>query len=293
MRYLSITAGLAVLALLVSCAPQVALPPAAAEEKAAAGKGADNGGGWSTVKGQVVYEGPDDNLQPKEVNVNKDQEHCLSKGKLYEQKWVINPKNKGVRWAYVWLTPDPQIRKPDHKKFTPEQIHPSLRTVKDKEVVMDQPCCQFEPHALAMRAGQVLVIKNSAPVSHNSKYDGDPANQPSGNPTIAPGKEVKVEGIGPSWKPMMIECGMHGWMKSWVRSFDHPYFAVTDADGKFEIPNAPAGDFWLVIWHEEGGWRDIDTSAGERANTKYGMKITIKADGTTDLGPLALKPAKN
>ncbi len=290
MRYLSVAAGLVIVGLLISCAPPMALTPAAAEEKAAEAPKAT--GAWGKVTGQVVFEGPADKIQPKEINVNKDEQHCLSKGKLFEQKWVINPKNKGVRWAYVWLAPDPHIRKPELSKFKPEQIHPSLQTIKEKEVVMDQPCCLFEPHALAMREGQVLVIKNSAPVPHNSKYDGDPETQPSGNPTIPAGAQVKIESIGASWKPMTIGCGIHGWMNAWVRSFDHPYFAVTDADGKFEIPNAPAGDYWLIVWHEEAGFRDIDTKEGGKANTKYGLKVTIKPDGTTDVGALGIKPTE-
>jgi len=81
MRYLSVAAGLAIVGLLISCAPQAGLSPAAAEEKAAEAPKAN--GGWGKVSGQVVYEGPADKIQPKEVNVNKDEQHCLSKGKLF------------------------------------------------------------------------------------------------------------------------------------------------------------------------------------------------------------------
>ena len=56
----------------------------------------------------------------------------------------------------------------------------------------------------------------------------------------------------PSNVPVGFECGMHPWMKGQVRVFEHPYFAVTDDDGKFEIKDVPAGTWRIVTWHEEG-----------------------------------------
>jgi hypothetical protein len=63
-----------------------------------------------------------------------------------------------------------------------------------------------------------------------------------------------------------------------VRIFDHPYFAVTDEDGKFEIKNAPAGACQLLIWHESG------YGPGKRSGTP----VTIQAGQTTDLGDIKL-----
>src|SRR5262245_57105716 len=50
---------------------------------------------WGAVKGRVVFAG-DTLPEPKKAVVNKDEEHCLSKGTIYTDEWVINPKNKGV-----------------------------------------------------------------------------------------------------------------------------------------------------------------------------------------------------
>jgi hypothetical protein len=71
-------------------------------------------------------------------------------------------------------------------------------------------------------------------------------------------------------------------MRSDVRVFNHPYFAVTNDKGEFEIKNAPAGEFKLIVWHPEVGWL-----AG-----REGMPITIKAqaNGVTDVGQVKLNP---
>jgi hypothetical protein len=274
MRTLSIAVGLGVLAVLAWFAVS---PGARAEDPA----------GWGTVSGQIVFDG--DNLpEAKPLNVDKDQQHCLSKGPLVSNDWVINKNNKGVRYAFVWLVADPNLKSPSKKI----PIHPSLKESKEKEVVLDQPCCMFEPHCLGIREDQTLIIKNSAPISHNSNYQGGIKN-PSGNPLIPPGGQVEVKGFQVSKSPIPLSCNIHGWMRAWIRVFDSPYFAVTDADGKFEIKQAPAGDYYLVVWHEMGGWRDrAEKMVDDKKVEEIGKKITIKANGTTDLGKLGIKPAE-
>src|SRR5579885_2078004 len=87
--------------------------------------------GWGTVKGRIVW-GGGSIPEPEKLKVDKDQAHCLSRGDILSEKWVINPKNKGVRWTFVWLAPL------DKKGKLP--IHPDLEKIKVKEVVVDQPC---------------------------------------------------------------------------------------------------------------------------------------------------------
>src|SRR5437016_5508861 len=90
---------------------------------------AGNDDAWGAVKGRIVL---DSNLIPaaKEIDVTKDQEHCLSRGKLFSEELVVNKANKGVRYTFVWLAP--QAGDP------PLKIHPNLLAIKDKEVEIDQ-----------------------------------------------------------------------------------------------------------------------------------------------------------
>jgi len=56
--------------------------------------------------------------------------------------------------------------------------------------------------------------------------------------------------------PFSVTCDFHAWMKAYHLPLDHPYGAVTDADGNFEIKNVPAGKHDFVVWHESatGGY---------------------------------------
>ena len=40
-------------------------------------------------------------------------------------------------------------------------------------------------------------------------------------------------------------------MKTWVLVSDHPYYAVTDENGNYEIKGVPAGTYEVVCWQEK------------------------------------------
>ncbi len=231
---------------------------------------------WGTIEGTATWTGTYADAKPDPVNVNKDQDTCLKKGPIYKQTYVVNPKNKGVRWVVVWLVDADELKKP-------LPIHPDLKTPKDKEVVLDQPCCQFEPHIVCMREGQTLVIKNSSTISHNTKIDS-PGDNPSVNPLIPAGRSDPVPGWTADYRPSTIGCSIHGWMNGYVRVFNHPYFAVTDEDGHFKIEKAPAGKYHIVMWQESIGY----VNEGK----KLGQPIEIKPDAVTTVN-FDVKPKPN
>ncbi len=232
---------------------------------------------WGSIKGQVVFDGKE---APKRVpvNVTKDQQACEKNGKLLDDNLVVNSKNKGVRWCVVYL-----ISASGFEKDIP--IHPKLQEIKNKTVQLDQPCCQFEPHMLAMREGQTLLVKNSASIAHNVNLVS--SKGPNLNQIVPPGGQFKVEDIPARPLPITVKCDIHPWMGGRIAVLKNPYFAVTDEDGNFEIKDAPAGDFRLVIWHEASGW-----VVGDGKPSRNGKKITIKAGETTDLGKFPFKPAQ-
>jgi plastocyanin len=233
--------------------------------------------GWGTIKGQVVFDAKEAPKRPA-INPDKDKAACTKEGQLLDDKLVVNSKNKGVRWCVVYL-----MSVDGFNKDIP--IHADLQKIKTKTVEIDQPCCQFVPHVLAMRQGQTLVVKNSAAVAHNVNITG--GGPWSGiNQIVPPGGKFQVEDIPARYIPYFVKCDIHSWMTGRIAVFKNPYFAVTDEDGNFEIKNAPAGEFRLVISHETG-W-----VLGDEKPTKNGKKITIQDKETTDLGKIAMKPEK-
>lgn len=274
-RYMFVLSAFAVLAFALGCGGNNSEPAPAAKaprSKADAARSTDESpvaaSGWGTIKGRVVFGGA---KLPEVANVNvaKDTEHCLSRGPIPNEEWVVNRENRGTRWAVVFL------KAPRGKKLA---IHDTLKEPNPKEVVLDQPTCRFEPHVLAMRKGQKLVSKNPAPVAHNIQVQGI---SNTFNVTLPPGSAHTFE-FEPEFGPLKMSCSVHPWMQAFTWVFDHPYYAVTDADGRFEIKLAPAGSQTLVVWQEVAGY----------VPEAKGRTIEVKPDGVLDLGEIVVKPAE-
>ena len=119
------------------------------------------------------------------------------------------------------------------------------------------------PQIVAIQTGQKLIVKNSDPVVHNVH------TKPTANPES---NQVQMQGGADLTytfeKPEMFlkfQCDVHPWMFAWVSVFDHPFFAVSGADGKFAIKNVPPGKYTLEATH-----RKLGTQTAE---------IEVKGDG--------------
>jgi hypothetical protein len=231
----------------------------------APGRAATQGAGQGTIKGRVVWANGQLPERQK-AKVDQDQKHCLQNGAILKETWVINKDNKGIRYVFVWLAPMDE----DGTLPVPER----LKAVPKEPLVIDQPCCAFVPHAAAMREGQVLIVKNSSPVTHNFRYSGWPTTNPGGNVSLKAKTELKITHLKADKIAIGVSCDIHKWMSAKIWVFKHPYFAVTDADGNFEIKNAPAGNWRLRVWHEEG-WLG-------GAKGKAGQPITVRAGQVTE-----------
>ncbi|MBI3409516.1 MAG: hypothetical protein HY040_14340 [Planctomycetes bacterium] len=230
-----------------------------------------------TIKGQVVFVGERPNYAwLPDLKANKDC-HSPDPEQNADQKWLVDA-NGGVADVVVWLAPP---------KGTYFDLPEELRTRKEPAVV-DQPYCAFVPHVQVAfpkyfdgkefkPTGEDFVVKNSAKIQHNTKWNGDPVKNPGGNPTLAPG-ESKTFPINPN-DLIQLRCNIHSWMGGHLHAFEHPFFARTGKDGTFEIKNVPTGvDLQVVGWHEGAGYFN-GGKAGTKTNFKPGentLKFEVK-----------------
>ena len=116
---------------------------------------------------------------------------------------------------------------------------------------IDQKQCRYHPHVFGMRAGQTLTILNSDPTLHNIHA------LPKGNQefnTGQPIKGMKTDHVFTAKEVMVpFKCDVHGWMNAYVGVLDHPYYAVSDASGAFELKGLPPGTYTIEAWHEKLG----------------------------------------
>jgi hypothetical protein len=205
------------------------------------------------LKGRLIYKGdPPEATLIKAIELHKDRDCCL-KGEEYEkrdQTWIIDKKTKGVANVVIWLEPGPA----GSFALKPEDLK-----VNDAEI--DQPHCAFVPHVLTMfpasrnggrlvSTGQKLIARNSADITHCVKIRGDELRNPQKSVTLPPKSKINFL-IAFQKKPLQVGCDFHPWMNALVFTFDHPYHAVTDMKGNFQIDRIPTGiELTVVAWHE-------------------------------------------
>jgi plastocyanin len=116
--------------------------------------------------------------------------------------------------------------------------------------VLDQKDCLYQPRVVLSPAGAELKILNSDGILHNiHTYSEANPSMNKAQPKFR--KEMKQKFEKP--ETVRLECDAHGWMKGWLVVTDHPYYAVTDASGAFELVDVPPGSYTLKFWHETLG----------------------------------------
>ena len=237
---------------------------------------------WVTVSGRVVY--PKDRDVPEPRLVPADQIKDASVWKAFGPPTfddvIVRPDTRGIANVIVFLRPDSDDRKAG---FPADRIHPDLAHPKPVEHTVQTAGARFAPRVLAARAGDRVTFANLVPVPINVRYTDAPTNdEPRGfNVIVSVGKTYTSKPLPPLRTPDDFRCDIYPWMRGWVWAFDHPYFAVTDANGRYVIPNAPAGKWRLVAWHESVGYLN---GAPGRLGTK--LSIPESRTGKLELDPL-------
>jgi hypothetical protein len=238
---------------------------------------------FGTIKGRVTLQGSrpaiGDLKDRDDFKANQDRDHCLKAPSTADPSWVIGQDN-GVANVVVWVKP------PDGQFF----VVPEDQRTRTDTIEVDQPYCAFEPHVLVAfpkyrdeagkehPTGQKFEVKNSAPINHNTKFQGSTKSNPGANLVIqAKGKQEFS--LNPDRQAINLSCDIHKWMTGYVWAFDHPYATVTDQNGNFEL-QVPAGSkIYVVGWHEKGGY--LPSNKGQEVEVKPGeakeVNLSVKA----------------
>jgi plastocyanin len=233
-------------------APAATAPEAA--NPAANSAGAPGKTGTGVITGVVRLTGPAPEAAPKhEVGAFAE----CAKGASAGDRTLQLGKDGGVRNAFIWVK---------------SGLAPGKYPVPTEPITVDQHACEFEPRVVGVRVGQPIALVNSDAILHNVHgYLGPKTAFNVALPTKGNRAQKTFE------KPEVmarLTCDVHAWMRAYAGVLDHPFFAVSDADGNFTIKNLPAGDYTLGVWHERLGGADQKVSLAEGATQTVPVPLT-------------------
>lgn len=224
---------------------------------------------WGTIKGQVLFNGTPPVLKPlvaKDDPAAKDAAVCAAEA-VPDESLVVDPETKGIADVFVWL-----IKKP-------AKVNPDLAKPKDPIVDFDQKGCRFLPHSLVIRTDQQVRVLSGDSVAHNTHTWTIKTKQANFILTPNDRKGVVIQNkLVEERLPSKVSCDIHPWMQAWWLIVDHPYAAVTDAKGNFEIADLPVGDHEFRVWQEKAGY------------VEKTYKVTVK-EGENKLPPIKASAA--
>lgn len=225
------------------------------------------GTGWGTLKGTFKLQGAAPSLAPLDTG-GKNVEVCGEK--IPNDALIVDSATQGI--ANIVIYPRKVARVFDGEGAAPVPA------------VFDQKKCMFTPHVLGADIRVPLIMKNSDPVSHNTNFS--PQGNTSSNATLATNAEMEYKFTRPLQYPAPATCSIHPWMKGYILGRSDPYFAVTAADGSFEIKNLPAGEpLEFQVWHELS--KGANGALPAKAEWSKGQfKVTIPENGVEDLGEI-------
>jgi len=195
-------------------------------------------GGVGTLQGRVVFQGSPPQLDlivkaGSPASLVKDAAVCAAVD-IPDEKLLVGP-DRGVQNVFVYLPKAPK----GFQEPAPQEA-----------VLFDQKGCRFLPHALIMRAGQTVKILSNDSLAHNTQTL--PNRNTIFNQGIKAGDRIGAPMVYDKSEkaPIPVKCSFHSWMLAYHLPLDHPFAAVTNADGTFEIKNLPAGKHKFRVWHE-------------------------------------------
>lgn len=142
-------------------------------------------------------------------------------------------------------------------------------------VNIDQSGCVYTPRVQGAVFGQKVQIRNGDPTLHNVHAFAGPKtlfNQ------AQPPKSAPLNKAVADADVLKLKCDVHSWMTAFV-VFSKGPFAVSAADGSFEIKDLPPGKYKIEAWHEKLGTKTLEVTVedGKAAAADFEFSTTVAA----------------
>jgi plastocyanin len=122
----------------------------------------------------------------------------------------------------------------------------AFEQVETPRAVMDQRGERFVPHVLAITTGTIVDFPNSDRIYHNVFSLSKVRTFDLGRYAAGHSKPVRFDRAG----VVRVFCDIHSHMNAFILVFSHPFYSLTDNDGRYRIDNVPPGTYNVIAWNE-------------------------------------------
>ena len=207
-------------------------PSGAGAPAANAPAATDTADGPGVIVGTVTFDGTAP--APRALRMDSDPK-CIPEPGATSELLVVGPGN-GLQNVFVYVKDGLGARR---------------YAVPTTPFVLDQKGCRYIPHVFGVQVGQPVQIGNSDPTLHN--VNSAPKTNRAFNFGQAPSTPSVTRTFDSPEIGVPFRCDVHTWMNAYAGVVPHPFFAVTKADGTFEIKGLPPGTYTIELWHEQLG----------------------------------------
>jgi plastocyanin len=158
--------------------------------------------------------------------------------------------------------------------YLKEGLGDRVFAVPGDSVKIDQRGCVYNPRVVGAMVGQPITFINSDPLLHN--VHGSPRDSSAWNFGMGVRGSERTLRIPKPEVMVSVRCDVHPWMQGYIGVLDHPYFAVTGADGAFSLRDVPPGDYVVAAWHERLGTREARASLAPSGHQQVPFTFTAK-----------------
>jgi plastocyanin len=122
----------------------------------------------------------------------------------------------------------------------------AFETSEGGRAVMDQRNETFVPHVLAITRGTTVDFPNTDKFYHNVFSLSKARSFDLGRYAAGNSRPVRFDRPG----IVRVFCDIHSHMNAFILVFSHPFFAMTDSEGRYRIENVPPGTYGVIAWNE-------------------------------------------
>jgi plastocyanin len=122
----------------------------------------------------------------------------------------------------------------------------AFEQVETPRAIMDQRGERFVPHVLAITTGTIVDFPNSDRIYHNVFSLSKVRTFDLGRYAAGHTKPVRFDRAG----VVRVFCDIHSHMNAFILVFSHPFYSLTDNDGRYRIDNVPPGTYNVIAWNE-------------------------------------------